>query len=685
MSTQPPKQTTPSNGPAAGKLAIAARGKFRVRLELRPTQSTEKCRRAADELTHYLERAVGDTLPLEPDDANAPHALRMVLDPTLETHREAFVWSVDTRSAELLAKTPAGLEHGVHWFLERFAGLRWLWPGDSGEVLPLSPTLEIPAGEWHESPDFDWRRIGVGGSLLERYDYHWANRAFLKLDSSCRTDFERWAWRNRLGGLEIADGHLLNELLPAEILGKDHPEYFALVDGQRAAKFHNGKHNNQPCTSNDDAIDHIAEGAIARFSNNPTLDAISISMNDGWQICECETCRSLDPEDAVQAAVDTGPMAADAPPPTVCHVDGTARVGHSVTDRLFIYANAAWNRIAEKRPDKLLVMLIYAACRKPPIRTRLADRVIAQFCTMCNRYSDEAWRQRELEDLNKLSAYVSRIGIYEYYEQGAWPGITRLFPKLITRSIQDFYRAGARYFATQPGYGFATNGLNFFTLSRVLWDTAVDADQVIDDFCITAFGPLASPAMKNYFEAFEQRWVESNAMKSTSPRRALLGLGELYTESFMDARERDLDQAHTRCSHVGERDRVAFFAKGFEFTREVVRAFDATARLQDSLDDDLWSDDFIDHASTPPTPDQRDLLQNAIKSWRSVESLAERNKGQFVYSEFWFNYMPHLCDWPRSNYWLGPLLNLRRHWGACPPDIAVDTPVTKRRQADQLR
>ncbi len=656
-----------SSNPKTGMLRLASQGKFCTAIDIRPTQSAGLCTRAADELTHYLERSVGQKTQKLPRNNAETHTntarIIIELNPTLDTNPESFTWTVNATAATLTSKTTPGIEHGVHWFLEKFLGIRWLWPGSTGEVVPSHPTLHIPHGQWLEQPDFAWRRIGLGGALLERHDYESANRNYLRLDQNHDIEFQRWAWRNRLGGLNIADGHLLGEMLPAENLGEDHPEYFALVDNQRDAKFHNGKHNNQPCTTNPESLNHIAQQVIARFKNDPTLDAVSVGLNDGWRLCQCENCKAIDQQFKNQKIIHQhAAMAADIDPPTSNHVDGTVRTEKPVTDRIFTYVNDMWQRIEKHCPDKKLLMLIYAACRTPPTSTRLPNQVIAQFCTMCNRYTDANWREQEMKQLQKLSDFAENIGIYEYYEQGAWPAIMRLFPRLASQSIKDFHDAGARYFATQPGYGFATNGLNFFVLSRMLWDVNANVEEIIHDYCLSAFGSEAATTMQRFFDAFEQRWVDCDALQNIEARHPLLGIGELYPDDFLHEREQDLQRAYTQCNNDDQRARVAFIRRGFELTCAVQKAFVATNALQKTLAAEIWDDDFARHIPNTSTEQQRSMLARALVLWQHATQVAEQYHGQFVYSEFWFQYTPGLQHWPRPMYWQRPLKLIEKSW-----------------------
>ena len=103
--------------------------------------------------------------------------------------------------------------------------------------------------------------------------------------------------------------------------------------------------------------------------------------------------------------------------------------------------------------------------------------------------------------------------MYEYFDQGAWPGPPRLFPDLIGKSVSSLHELGTRYYATQASTGFAVNGFNLFFLSRALWNPDVDVDETLALYCEKGFGG-ASEAMKAYFNLWRDRWKELKGLTS---------------------------------------------------------------------------------------------------------------------------------------------------------------------------
>ena len=56
-----------------------------------------------------------------------------------------------------------GTLHGAYSFLERFAGVRYYFPGEIGTVIPENKNIAMPETELLDRPDFPRRRVGFFG------------------------------------------------------------------------------------------------------------------------------------------------------------------------------------------------------------------------------------------------------------------------------------------------------------------------------------------------------------------------------------------------------------------------------------------------------------------------------------------------------------------------------------------
>lgn len=159
----------------------------------------------------------------------------------------------------------------VYTLLDRFFGVRWFWPGKSGEVMPRRPKIEFPQVDLREKPDFAWRHFWfVRGDLAKPV---------------VEDEVPLWYMRNRFGiafGGPSSFAHSWTGYLEKNEHFKAHPEWYALVKGKRrpfyadkAGKVH--YRGSQVCTSNPEVIAQFVR-RLRRYDPK-RWDIASISPN----------------------------------------------------------------------------------------------------------------------------------------------------------------------------------------------------------------------------------------------------------------------------------------------------------------------------------------------------------------------------------------------------------------------
>jgi hypothetical protein len=440
--------------------------------------------------------------------------------------------------------------------------------------------------------------------------------------------------RNRLGGLNIADGHRWSEIAPTEKYGKKHPEFYAVREGKRDSEFFNGKHYNQPCLSNKEIVKVMADYASSRFETDPSLDVCSIAFNDGKPDCECKKCQ------AASYALDNS----NELDKFTNEISKTGRSSSSVSIADLVYANAneTSKKLVRKFPGKKLLTLIYSNSRHPSKKVSLSKNVIGQFCIMGNSLWNKNLMESESSLLEKISRKVPELGIYEYYSNGAWPEIFRIIPELAGKTVNLYYDKGARYFATQPGTGFAVNGLNFYFLAKFLWNRKEKATKLLDDYCEKGFGK-AAPEIKKYFLALAERWKETQSGTTLSGNyvETRFVFADLYTQDFLKARNKELEAALKKVSEKAVAKRIAFLKKGLRYTVLYCDALRKTSSVYQCVPEDkLLAGNPVWDAIKYFPEKQKEKLKKALKAWSAYWDFVEKNKGEFIFCDFWANYRP---------------------------------------------
>jgi hypothetical protein len=179
----------------------------------------------------------------------------------------------------------------VYYFLDNHMGVRWLWPGKLGEVIPktsdiivnkLDKTVALPMiSSRFGAPQFDvgWSNKQSQKQFAENEDL-WMNRQFFYWNTSASAyhSFEKY-W---------------------ERFHKSHPEYFNMLpDGTRRFDLHYTAGGSPEyismCISEPNLWKQIIEDWKAtRTKDNPN---IYISENDTAGRCCCSKCMSWDVPD----------------------------------------------------------------------------------------------------------------------------------------------------------------------------------------------------------------------------------------------------------------------------------------------------------------------------------------------------------------------------------------------------
>lgn len=340
---------------------------------------------AAEELAHYVAAICGQELAIVPaaeheaaadglsffvGDATAQQVLGLEPGPWREEEwllrtvpeglviaghdEEGAAWSISIASGSMLATCT---------LLDDYLGVRWFWPGPFGEHVPDAPDAIVPDLDLRATPKFTIRSIQLGYSR-----YH---------TEQFRDDARRWARRSRLGWTRSAVfGHSWYDAfnLRTDETLKEHPDWFALVDGVRRGP--------QMCTTHPEVIEHMVEYVL-----NGRADIMNISPSDGGGFCEC-----------TEETKSEAHRAAGAPSCTSLDVPGALAydgVTTQLSDRIFTYANEVARRVRERNPDRGCGMFAYTYYNKPPLRIEaLEPNLYLSFVYQCASHRDpEAYRE----------------------------------------------------------------------------------------------------------------------------------------------------------------------------------------------------------------------------------------------------------------------------------------------------
>ena len=449
------------------------------------------CAYAREEFAR-LWRGVSDCpAPMLRLEADASAARSPVLESLRSQVRDdGYALLARTNVLTIVARRPRGCLYGVYGYFQRFAGVRWYFPGKDGEMLLHRPDFSLGEFSVVENPSFAGRSFNLVSAYCMPETILWMVRnrlqpalgqvrhTMLHLPQTERYDPARYDLTDEVGG------HFLSELLDDSLFG-DHPGCFAEIDGRRVKqKDEKGRWRSQPCSTSADGLARMAESVSRLVSERPFVGRLVILNNDcgGW--CQCLRCRQ--------------------------------KFGESDADRYWAIANRLIEASRRVKPDLEVNAHAYQTFQVPPKTLRADTRAGVTLCVHGRCYvhsvGDEncPFNERYRRLVRQWKALrPSFFGTYEYtnclpgngffpvarvlYDDIRWyrdAGCTRYKDEVIPLDG----RVAGRPVETDPYRGLA---FAHYVQARTLWDADVRFEDLEEEFMSFLYGAAAS-AMKRF-------------------------------------------------------------------------------------------------------------------------------------------------------------------------------------------
>lgn len=457
-----------------------------------------------------------------------------------------FGWSQNYRRATLSA---------VYDFLERFADARFFFPGRFGTVVPAGKGLSLPEKiNVVESPDMMLRSFYFGtpkpfdpGQTLTRL------RAI-----ECQ--------RLRLSETNVNYGHGLAFLQLPQRFGQSHPEYFALWKGKR---YNDPKMSfpGQLCYSSG-VREEIYQDAKAFFSGKPASSRgmkswhpsvacgkyFCVMPQDAMHWCQCEKCIKIcDPE-----------------------AKFTPAGRQAISNFMFRFTAEIANRLTRDGFDCYITQMVYLPYDMIP-DCDIPKNVMLQVAVNGTVDKKDDLRTNSLEvrkSAEKLRSWTKKTGT----KVTAWtyamgkhmtkniPGVPQMMPREAGNFIRNYrdYLDGVFWESETDRYLF--NYLNYYIAARMMWNTSLDPEKLLDDHYRSMFGKGA-PMVKKVFDGLENCWVKgiinNTVMDELGPRVQVPGDRDIWTRVFSPEKlagfEKLFDQAQKAAAgDQGAVERIKF-------------------------------------------------------------------------------------------------------------------------------
>ena len=365
-----------------------------------------------------------------------------------------------------------GTWHAVCAFLEGFMGVRWLWPGELGEVVPKATDVAVADIDRTDAPRLVTRAL----EAYRTYINAWRDAAMslgVEFDElfPMQQEIIRWADHQRLGSsVSIAfsefGAHWLREY------GETHPEWFAMQpNGERFLATTGSRI--RMCLSNPELIEEVVRRVVKHLDEHPDIDGFGIWPSDvTGSYCTCEQCEAWGP---------------------------------TLSDLVARHTAAVAEKVGAQRPGKLVSALAYHRYVTPPRSDVALGENVALFYVGVGGfgYLNEVVHGKCVEYWDAWSKVAQQI-IWRPNNFASVAGAPRVYVTKLGEDFKHFYKRkmiGVDF--DQLRNNFAMDGLNYYVAARLAWNPEAAVDEIVDDYCRSGFG-AAGGAVRAYFAELER-------------------------------------------------------------------------------------------------------------------------------------------------------------------------------------
>ncbi|MBD3352105.1 MAG: DUF4838 domain-containing protein [Candidatus Lokiarchaeota archaeon] len=362
-----------------------------------------------------------------------------------------------------------GTLYGVYSFLEEFLNIRFYDPEYT--IIPANEDIILPEISEERTPSLKYRIV----TYLNLLDPEFTPTQKCNMNPFAEEE---------LGGCYLLSTahltHTFYQLVNPKKYFKTHPEYFALVNGERISNM------GQLCLSNPEVIKIATESVLRWFKEDPRVMSMGVIQNDVNNYCECAECKKLEQK---YGGVHSAPIV------NLCNQIG--------------------ERLANEYPDqeKYIHTIAYTYSLEPPEDLEIHPRVIIVACDMYPDCADDkpigtdSRTKKYLEYVREWARLADHMMIWHYAVDFVHPLLP--FPNFKSlyenaKIYQEIGIEGILYQATtQLGvYGEFEEFRNWFCY-KVLWNTNVEYRELVKDFIYGYYG-TAADLIYEYFNNLQK-------------------------------------------------------------------------------------------------------------------------------------------------------------------------------------
>ena len=460
---------------------------------------------------------------------------------------------------------------GVYDFLERFAGVRFYFPGELGTIVPKTAAIKVPQIEIFDFPDYDFRRYSMyQGKWMDvpkspaakaRYEKYrsrakfnqkrMVNGVWLKTaPNDFRNEEKNLAfYRYRMETFMEPNCHGLARYCYIKRFGKTNPEYFALMDNGQRHCSESLPHPGSICYSSG-VVEEIYQDAKSFLLGEKADKRGVLTLHTGKP--------GWDPSAAQKGYFNIMPQDSY----YRCHCDKCAKkFGTGVnyaTEFMWQFTADIANRLKKEGVPGKVTQMAYRPYRAVP-KVDIPDNVSVMVAEIgpWAQYNPEG-QKRDYAELAAWAKKVApnRIYLWNYVGKNDSsssnlpdiPAPTHKAMALYYKSLEPLNIRGAYLESETDRY--INNYLMYYLYGKLAWDNKVDTDAIIAEHHKLMFDQ-AAPVMATIFDDFEKLWLSRVVAKQAeTPRGPLISSppeselwNDIYSARVIDSFRQRFDEA----------------------------------------------------------------------------------------------------------------------------------------------
>lgn len=548
----------------------------------------------------------------------------------------------------------SGTLFGVYEILNRYVGVRWLWPGELGTYVPRSDTIEVPAVNEAVKPQLIVRWLGTWWVREMGWTGSWCGSRRKPIYAEPLTEdiMRRLVFPSEDAAYEYGRAtEVFNRrhrmVLPVSTpvrvaeaashimggvpdwwaaYGKEHPEWFAMrADGGRGRKQPRAGNWTAMCVSNPELQRFIVEQAWDGRSVIQLGEADVIGEN----FCQCPNCLAWD-----------GPQPTDFP--EIMRPNYTPR---AVGDRYARFYKAIYDLASKRNPNVQIAAMLYHNTLPAPLTDIKLTNVTG---TMVIYGSWDGWYPMSKEE--------------DQWYRDQWLGWARAGMKLVNKSNYLLNNYTTSYVVTRQSgdflkflYEHDMVGMSMMSSSNFAWSAQgvmaymyhrwLDHPEMqIEDIrqeYFSAFG-AAAPYVEQYFDYWENYARTRSPISSVATGDRYGALEKLRRSrghylAYPPEVYRPAEELLEKALEAARKDPLPEFAERVKFLQAGVRHALLSTGIQKYLD---FAGPAVEVGSAP-TDNPARLKQAKQAMWELIEFRRDPENlfvGSYMMNAYWERY-----------------------------------------------